>query len=153
MAKEPGQEWKDTGQDNLLYKAWIRNRWDSLNKALGAPLAYLLAVLAGAIVAIIVLFALGLIVSLVWYLVSFFNTRTSAGLTITERKALVQGFASIAQAAAVGLTGLAGFIGLVFTLRILKVNRTSALGFRALLTQNGAGSVELTRTSEPPQVR
>jgi hypothetical protein len=53
----------------------------------------------------------------------------------------------------VGLTGLAGFIGLVFTLRILKVNRTSALGFRALLTQNGAGSVELTRTSEPPQVR
>jgi hypothetical protein len=38
-------------------------------------------------------------------------------------------------------------------LRIPEVDRTPTLGFRVLLTANGAGSVELTRAYQPPAIR
>jgi hypothetical protein len=125
MAKEPGQEWKHDGQDDLPYKAWLSDRWGRLIKTFGIPLTYVLVFLASAIIAIVVLLALGLIAGLIWYLSPLVNAKTRADLSITERKQLVQGFASMAQAAAVGLTGAAGFIGLAFTWRNLRETRES----------------------------
>jgi hypothetical protein len=125
MAKEPGPELTHAGQDDLPYKAWLRNKWDRLIKTLGIRLTYALAVLAVAIIVIIVLFALFLSAGLIWYVSPLFYAKIRAGLSITERKDLVLGFASIAQAAAVGLTGAAGFIGLAFTWRNLRQTRES----------------------------
>jgi ABC-type multidrug transport system fused ATPase/permease subunit len=59
------------------------------------------------------LVALGFLVQ--WYFTS--------NLSITDRKALVQGLASAAQALAVFLTGVAGLIGLFFTWRNLRQTR------------------------------
>jgi hypothetical protein len=65
-------------------------------------------------------------------------------LSITERKDLVQGFASVAQALAVGLTGAAGFIGLAFTWRNLRQTRESTQ--RTLeLTEQGQITERFTR--------
>src|SRR5829696_6697661 len=105
MAKEPGQELTHAGQDDLPYKAWLRKKWDRLIKTLGFRLTYALAVLAVAIIVIIVFFALFLSAGLIWYVGPLFDAKTRASLSITERKDLMLGFASIAQAAAVGLTG------------------------------------------------
>jgi hypothetical protein len=125
MVRGPGQEKKDVGQNDLLYKVWLRNIWKGSVKAVGTPLTVVLAVLAGAIIAIVVLLVLSLMAGLIWYVSPLLNGKTRADLSITERKDLVQGFASVAQAAAVGLTGAAGFIGLAFTWRNLRQTRES----------------------------
>ena len=84
MTQEPRQDNKDARADSPLHKAWA-----SLTKTLGMPLIVALAVIVGMI---IVLLAVGLI----WYLMPIFGFKN--GLTITERKDLVQGLASVVQA-------------------------------------------------------
>jgi uncharacterized protein YjbI with pentapeptide repeats len=115
MTEEAQQDNKDVRQESLLHKAWV-----SLAMALGVPLTVALAVLVGVT---IVLLAAGLTVGLIWYLSPILDAKTN--LSITDRKDLVQGLASVAQAAAVGLTGVAGFIGLAFTWRNIRQTRES----------------------------
>ena len=73
-----------------------------------------------------------------WY----FSPQTD--LSISQRQALVQGLASVAQAAAVGLTGAVGLIGLGFTWRNLRQTRESTQ--RTLeLTEQGQITERFTR--------
>jgi len=62
-----------------------------------------------------------LIVGLIWYLIPIFDT--NKGLTIRQRKDLIQGLAAVVQALAVVFTGTVGLIGLFFTWRNLKQTR------------------------------
>src|SRR5215213_7000486 len=123
MAKEPGREQKDAGQDNLLYKASLHDIWARLTNTLGRRLAVVLLALAGVFLVVLAVSAVGLAAGLIWYLAPIFAANNK--LSINERKDLVQGFASVAQAVAVGLTGAAGFIGLAFTWRNLRQTRES----------------------------
>jgi uncharacterized RDD family membrane protein YckC len=103
MAKETGQESKDDRQDAPLYKAWLRSGQEHLSRVFGRRLA---AVLVAFAIMLLVFLAVSLVYSLVWYLSPIFSANDK--LSTTERKALVQGFASVAQAAAVGLAGAVG---------------------------------------------
>jgi hypothetical protein len=123
MAKEPGQEQKDAGQDDLLYKVWLREIWARLTNVLGRRLSIVFLALAGGFLVVLAVGVVGLAPGLIWYLAPIFAANNK--LSITERKDLVQGFASVAQAVAVGLTGAAGFIGLAFTWRNLRQTRES----------------------------
>src|SRR5215217_4048449 len=123
MAKEPGREQKDAGQDDLLYKASLHDIWARLTNTLGRRLAIVFLALAGGFLVVLAVGAVGLVAGLIWYLAPIFAANNK--LSITERKDLVQGFASVAQAVAVGLTGAAGFIGLAFTWRNLRQTRES----------------------------
>ena len=130
MTQEPRHDNKDGRADSPLHKAWA-----SLTTTLGMPLTVALAVLVGMI---IVLLAVGLI----WYLMPIFGFKN--GLTITERKDLVQGLASVVQALAVVLTGTVGLIGLLFTWRNLSQTRESTQ--RSLeLTEQGQITERFTR--------
>src|SRR5215217_4014895 len=149
MAKELGQIKKHTGQDVLLYKAWLRNNWERLTKAFGQPLAVVLVTLAAVFVLVFVLLlevaAIGLVVGLIWYLSPLFSAGDS--LPMADRKDMVQGFASTAQAAAVGLAGAVGFIGLIFTWRSLRQTRQATE--RTLeLTQQGQITERFTKAIE-----
>lgn len=123
MAKEPGREQKDAGQDNFLYKASLREIWARLTNTLGRRLAIVFLALAGGFLVVLAVGAVGLAAGLIWYLAPIFAANNK--LSISERKDLVQGFASVAQAVAVGLTGAAGFIGLAFTWRNLRQTQES----------------------------
>jgi hypothetical protein len=147
MAKELTEEREGTGQDVLPYKVWLRKRWDRLTRFLGIPLTYALVGIAGMLFAIIVLLVLAVMVGLIWYLGPILGGKTRADLSITQRKDLVQGFASIAQAAAVGLTGAAGFIGLAFTWRSLRLTREGTQETLAL-TQQGQITERFTNAVE-----
>src|SRR5215203_2287843 len=130
MTQEPRHDNKDGRADSPLHKAWA-----SLTMTLGMPLTVALAVGVGMI---IVLLAVGLI----WYLMPIFGFKN--GLTITERKDLVQGLASVVQALAVVLTGTVGLIGLLFTWRNLRQTRESTQ--RTLeLTEQGQITERFTR--------
>src|SRR5215213_4476081 len=130
MTQEPRHDNKDGRADSPLHKAWA-----SLTTTLGMPLIVALAVIVGMI---IVLLAVGLI----WYLMPIFGFKN--GLTITERKDLVQGLASVVQALAVVLTGTVGLIGLLFTWRNLRQTRESTR--RTLeLTEQGQITERFTR--------
>jgi hypothetical protein len=130
MTQKPRHDNKDGRADSPLHKAWA-----SLTTTLGMPLTVALAVGVGMI---IVLLAVGLI----WYLMPIFGFKN--GLTITERKDLVQGLASVVQALAVVLTGTVGLIGLLFTWRNLRQTRESTQ--RTLeLTEQGQITERFTR--------
>src|SRR5215212_2890073 len=118
MAEEPRQEDNDVRQDGLLKKAWGR-----LTTAVGIRLAVVLAALACVLGVLAVVLVVMLAVGLIWYLSPVFSAKSD--LSITERKDLVQGLASVAQALAVGLAGAVGFIGLLFTWRSLRQARES----------------------------
>jgi uncharacterized protein YjbI with pentapeptide repeats len=124
MAEESRQEEQSVRQDNNLpHKAWV-----SLSAALGKPLAVVLAIIA-------VGFVILLVVGLIWYLIPLFDSKK--GLTITQRKDLVQGFASVVQALAVLVAGVVGLGGLYFTWRNLNQNRQ--------LTEQGQITERFTR--------
>jgi hypothetical protein len=67
------------------------------------------------------LLTVSFVYGLIWYLTPIFGA--SDKLSTTDRKDLVQGFASVAQAAAVGLAGAVGLVGLFFTWRSLRQAR------------------------------
>jgi len=90
----------------------------------------------------VALVGLALVVSLGFALRWYLSPQTD--LSIIQRQALVQGLASVAQAGAVGLTGAAGFIGLLFTWRNLAQTRESTR--RTLeLTEQGQITERFTR--------
>jgi Pentapeptide repeats (8 copies) len=118
----------DGRQDSFLYKPWVR---------LAIALGVLLAV-AVVIVYVFVYARLGLR----WYL------SPTNDLSITQRKDLVQGLASMGQALAVGLTGAAAFIGLAFTWRNLRetresTQRTLEIAEQAQITDSFTRAIEL----------
>ena len=123
MAQEPGQESKGAGQEDPLYKAWLSSGQEHLRRAFGRRLADVLVALA---ITLLVILALSFVSALIWYLNPIFSANDK--LSTTDRKDLVQGFASVAQAAAVGLAGAVGLVGLFFTWRSLRgsVNRRVA---------------------------
>src|SRR5829696_7906628 len=120
MAKEPGQEEKGAGQDDPLYKAWLSNGQKHLSRVFGRRLANVLVALA---ITLLGTLAVSLVSGLIWYLNPIFSANDK--LSAADRKDLVQGFASVAQAAAVGLAGAVGLVGLFFTWRSLRQARES----------------------------
>src|SRR5215208_676614 len=130
MAEEPRQEEQDARQDNNLpHKAWV-----SLSAALGKPLAVVLAIIA-------VVFVVLLVVGLIWYLIPIFGSIGSKkGLTITQRKDLVQGFASVMQALAVLVAGVVGLGGLYFTWR--NLNQTRRLTEQGQITERFTRAID-----------
>jgi membrane protein implicated in regulation of membrane protease activity len=88
--EKPNQEDQNLHQYSLLRNAWVR-----------------LAIALGILLTVALLAALAFLVR--WY----FTT----DLTVTARKDLVQGLASVAQAVAVLLTGVVALLGLYFTRR------------------------------------
>src|SRR5687767_2828460 len=100
MAKETGQESKLAGQDPPLYKAWLSNGLEHLRRIFGHRLAGVLVAFASVL---LVFLAVSFVYGVIWYLSPIFSANDK--LSTTDRKALVQGFASVAQAAAVGLAG------------------------------------------------
>ena len=120
MAKEPGQESKGAGQDDPLYKAWLSNGQEHLSRVFGRRLAEVLIAFA---ITLLVIVAVSFMSGLIWYLNPIFSANDK--LSTTDRKDLVQGFASVAQAAAVGLAGAVGLVGLFFTWRSLRQTRKS----------------------------
>jgi uncharacterized protein YjbI with pentapeptide repeats len=107
MSEEPRQKERDVRQEvSLLHKAWRL-----LTTAFGKHLAILLIVIA-------LIFIVLLSVGFIWYIVPIFDSKRA--LTITDRKDLVQGLASVVQALAVVLTGTVGLIGLFVTWQNLK---------------------------------
>ena len=100
MSKTSQEEGGDVRQDSSLRNKWLRL----------AIISTLLLALAAAV---------SLMVGLLWYL------SPETALSITERKDLVQGLASAAQALAVFFTGAVGLISLMFTWRSLRQTRDS----------------------------
>jgi hypothetical protein len=122
MAKESGQEEMGAGQDNNLpHKAWV-----SLTAAVGKPLAVVLVIIAG-------VFFILLVVGLIWYLIPIFGS-------ITQRKDLVQGFASVVQALAVLVAGVVGLGGLYFTWR--NLNQTRQLTEQGQITERFTRAID-----------
>src|SRR5215211_3711499 len=123
MAKQAGGVEGNTEQNVPLYRVWIGDKWERLVRTFGRrPTVVLLAlatVFVLVFILILVLGVIGLVTGLRWYL-SPNNT-----LPIADRKALVQGIASVAQALAVGLAGAVGLVGLFFTWRSLRQARES----------------------------
>jgi uncharacterized protein YjbI with pentapeptide repeats len=120
IATVPSQEEKEAAQDDPLYKAWLSKGQKHLIKAFGRRIANVLVALASTL---FFLFIASIVASLIWYLTPIFSVNDT--LSITERKDLVQGLASVAQAAAVGIAGAVGLIGLFFTWRSLRQARES----------------------------
>jgi hypothetical protein len=139
MAKEPGQESKVAGQDDPLYKAWLSNGLEHLRRVFGRHLAGVLVALA---FALLVMLAVSFVYGLIWYLNPIFGANDN--LSTTDRKDLVQGFASVAQAAAVGLAGAVGLVGLFFTWRSLRQARES----QAQTQENTQRTLELTEQGQ-----
>jgi hypothetical protein len=139
MAEEPGQESKAAGQGDPLYKAWLSNGQEHLSRVFGRRLAGVLIAFA---ITLLVLLAVSFLSGLIWYLNPIFSANDK--LSTTDRKDLVQGFASVAQAAAVGLAGAVGLVGLFFTWRSLKQTRTS----QAQTQENTQRTLELTEQGQ-----
>src|SRR5918995_5464678 len=98
MAKDPGQESEGPGQDDPLYKAWLSDGQKYLSRVFGRRLANVLVAFA---ITLLVILAVSFVSGLIWYLNPIFSANDK--LSTTDRKDLVQGFASVAQAVAVGL--------------------------------------------------
>jgi uncharacterized protein YjbI with pentapeptide repeats len=125
--EEPRQEEQSVRQDNNLpHKAWV-----SLSAALGKPFAVVLAIIA-------VGFVILLVVGLIWYLIPIFDSKK--GLTITQRKDLVQGFASVVQALAVLVAGVVGLGGLYFTWK--NLNQTRQLTEQGQITERFTRAID-----------
>src|SRR5829696_4544815 len=139
MAKEPGQEEKGAGQDDPLYKAWLSNGQEHLSRVFGRRLAGVLIAFA---ITLLVFLAVSFVSGLIWYLNPIFSANDK--LSTTDRKDLVQGFASVAQAAAVGLAGAVGLVGLFFTWRSLRQARES----QAQTQENTQRTLELTEQGQ-----
>jgi len=139
MAKETGQESKGAGQDDPLYKAWLSNGLEHLSRVFGRRLATVLVAFA---ITLLVILAVSFVYGLIWYLNPIFGANNK--LSPTDRKDLVQGFASVAQAAAVGLAGAVGLVGLFFTWRSLRQARES----QALTQENTQRTLELTEQGQ-----
>jgi uncharacterized protein YjbI with pentapeptide repeats len=139
MAKETGQESKLAGQDNPLYKAWLRNGLEHLRRIFGRRLADVLVAFA---IMLLVFLAGSFVYGLIWYLSPIFSANDN--LSTTDRRDLVQGFASVAQAAAVGLAGAVGLVGLFFTWRSLRQARES----QAQTQVNTQRTLELTEQGQ-----
>jgi hypothetical protein len=139
MAKEPGQEEKGAGQDDPLYKEWLSNGQEHLSRVFGRRLAGVLIAFA---IALLVMLAVSFVYGLIWYLSPIFSANEK--LSTTDRKDLVQGFASVAQAAAVGLAGAVGLVGLFFTWRSLRQSRESQAQTQEL-TEQGQITERFTR--------
>jgi hypothetical protein len=139
MAKETGQESKLAGQDDPLYKAWLNNGLEHLSRVFGPRLAYVLVAFA---IMLLVFLAVSFVYGLIWYLSPIFSANDR--LSTADRKDLVQGFASVAQAAAVGLAGVVGLVGLFFTWRSLRQTRDS----QAQTQENTQRTLELTEQGQ-----
>jgi hypothetical protein len=139
MAKEPGQESKGTGQDDPLYKEWLSNGQEHLSRVFGRRLAGVFIAFA---ITLLVILAVSCVSGLIWYLNPIFNANDK--LSTTDRKDLVQGFASVAQAAAVGLAGAVGLVGLFFTWRSLRQARES----QAQTQEHTQRTLELTEQGQ-----
>jgi hypothetical protein len=135
MAKEPGQEEKGAVQDDPLYKAWLSSGQEHLSRVFGRRLAGVLIAFA---ITLLVILAVSFLSGLIWYLNPIFSANDK--LSTTDRKDLVQGFASVAQAAAVGLAGAVGLVGLFFTWRSLRQARES----QAQTQENTQRTLKLT---------
>jgi len=120
MAKETGHESKDAGQDDPLYKVWLSDGLEHLSRIFGRRLAHVLVAFA---IMLLVFLAVSFVCGLIWYLIPIFSATDK--LSTSDRKNLVQGFASVAQAAAVLLAGAVGLGGLFFTWRSLRQARES----------------------------
>jgi hypothetical protein len=142
MAKETGQESKDAGQDAPLYKAWLSNGLEHLSRVFGHRLADVLVAFA---IMLLVFLAVSFVYGLIWYLMPIFSDNDK--LSTADRKDLVQGFASVAQAAAVGLAGAVGLVGLFFTWRSLKQTQESTRETLEL-TEQGQITERFTRAIE-----
>src|SRR5215212_8554185 len=139
MAKETGHESRGAGHDDPLYKAWLSNALDHLTRVFGRRLAGVLVAFA---ILLLVFLAVSFVYGLIWYLNPIFSANNK--LPPTDRKDLVQGFASVAQAAAVGLAGAVGLVGLFFTWRSLRQARES----QALTQENTQRTLELTEQGQ-----
>src|SRR5215213_1900690 len=139
MAKETGQESEGTGQDDPLYKTWLSSGQGHLSRVFGRRLADVLIAFA---ITLLVFLAVSFVSGFIWYLNPIFNANDK--LSTTDRKDLVQGFASVAQAAAVGLAGAVGLVGLFFTWRSLRQARES----QALTQENTQRTLELTEQGQ-----
>src|SRR5215218_2830839 len=139
MAKETGHESRGAGHDDPLYKAWLSNALDHLSRVFGPRLAYVLVAFA---ILLLVFLAVSFVYGLIWYLSPIFSANEK--LSTTDRRDLVQGFASVAQAAAVGLAGAVGLVGLFFTWRSLRQTRES----QAQTQENTQRTLELTEQGQ-----
>jgi Pentapeptide repeats (8 copies) len=139
MAKEPGQEEKGAGQDDPLYKEWLSSGQEHLSRVFGRRLAGVLIAFA---ITLLVFLAVSFVSGLIWYLNPIFSANDK--LSTTDRKDLVQGFASVAQAAAVGLAGAVGLVGLFFTWRSLRQAREG----QAQTQENTQRTLELTEQGQ-----
>jgi hypothetical protein len=92
MTDEPGQEDKEASEDKVGVNGWVP-----------------LAISCG--ISLVVAFLVLLIFALSWYL------DPNSSLFITERKDLLLGIGSVGQVLAIGLTGTAAIISLIFTWR------------------------------------
>lgn len=102
-----------------------------------------LAVLLGLLLALVFL----VWPALEWYLRPVFDSE--ADLSITQRRNLVQGLASVAQALAVFLTGTVGLIGLYFTWRNLRQTQEQT---EQQLQQARESAQETLRLTEQRQI-
>jgi hypothetical protein len=139
MAKETGQESEGAGQDDPLYKAWLSSGQEHLSRVFGRRLANVLIAFA---ITLLVILAVSFVSGLIWYLNPIFSANDN--LSTTDRKDLVQGFASVAQAAAVGLAGAVGLVGLFFTWRSLRQTRKS----QEQTQENTQRTLELTEQGQ-----
>src|SRR5215208_3696592 len=137
--KETGQASKLAGQDSPLYKAWLSNGLEHLRRIFGHRLADVLVAFA---IMLLVFLAVSFVYGVIWYLSPIFIAKDK--LSTADRKDLVQGFASVAQAAAVGLAGAVGLVGLFFTWRSLRQARES----QALTQENTQRTLELTEQGQ-----
>jgi uncharacterized protein YjbI with pentapeptide repeats len=127
---------------NPLYMVWLRNKWERLVRTFGWLPTVVLVALATVFVLVFILIlelgVIGLVTGLIWYL------DPDNKLSIANRKALVQGIASVAQAAAVGLAGAVGLGGLFFTWRSLRQARES----QEQTQENTRKTLELTEQGQ-----
>jgi hypothetical protein len=142
MAKKPGRVEENTEQNVPLYMVWIRNKWERLVRTFGWRPTVVLVALATVFVLVFILIlelgVIGLVTGLTWYL------SPDNKLSMADRKALVQGIASVAQALALALAGAVGFIGLFFTWRSLKQARKS----QEQTQENTRKTLELTEQGQ-----
>jgi uncharacterized protein YjbI with pentapeptide repeats len=139
MAKETGQESKDAGQDAPLYKAWLSNGLEHLSRVFGYRLARVLVAFA---ILLLSFLAVSFVYGVIWYLSPIFSANDK--LSTTDRRDLVQGFASVAQAAAVGLAGAVGLVGLLFTWQSLR----QAYESQAQTQKNTQRTLDLTEQGQ-----
>ena len=139
MAKKPGRVEDNTEQNVPLYKARLSIGLEHLSSVFGYLLARVLVAFA---LVLLVFLAVSFVSGLIWYLSPIFSANDK--LSTADRRDLVQGIASVAQAAAVGLAGAVGLVGLFFTWRSLEQARLS----QVLTQENTQRTLELTEQGQ-----